>query len=111
MAAEGDAVELSVEAEPVRIAGEIAGRVAAEQIDFIALGRESKRDVAIARDIKVGFGERDVAVGRNGASRRDAEFLRITEIIREIPVADIGGGAGEISQLDGVGRRSRVAMG
>lgn len=78
------------------VAGEFPRRVRREEIDFVARGAEREARGQVGGSVELTLVERKVSVGRNGGAIRNPELLRIAEVVRQIPVADVGRCTGEI---------------
>ena len=108
---ERDPFERGPEVESMGVAGEFPSRIRREEIDFIARGAEREARGQVGGSVKLTLVERAVAVGRNAGPIRNPELLRIAEVVRQIPVADVSRSTGEIAQLDGIRRRRRFTVG
>src|SRR6185369_16407421 len=97
IAAEGDAIFSGPKAVAVDVAGHI-GPVAAEEIDFIAVGPEGK---ARAAGVEVVFRESHVTA-RLDLTVWNAEFVSIEAIVGEEPAAEVDRGGCRIVEFDGI---------
>ena len=111
VSSEGYAIEGRTEVEAMNVTSQVSSAVAGEQVDLIAGGTERKARRGVGRRVELALVEREVAVGRNGGAIWNPELLRIAEVVRQIPVADVRRGIGEIAQFNGVTRRLRIAVG
>src|SRR5439155_26222983 len=64
-----------------------------------------------APDVKGRLVEREVAAGRNRRAVRDAVFLRVVEVVGQVPAGEVDVGAFEIEQLDPIDGRIAVREG
>src|SRR5688572_25130553 len=112
MAAKRHAVFRRSKGEAMIIAGQVAIEVGREEVNLvIATGTEPEGNIARSSAVKLRFVERNVTVGGNRRAQDDTVFLGRVEIIGQEPPADVHLGRREVSQLDGISRRSRIAVG
>ena len=100
IAAEGDAVDLRAELEPMPITGKV-GAVAREEINLLAEGTKSEAVGAVV--VELAFVEGDVAAGRDYRVGGDTVFSGLVVVVSEEPAADGCRAGGGIVELDGVG--------
>src|SRR5207249_5073949 len=106
-----DPVALRAEGEAVEVTGQVTAGIAGEEIHLIAQRTESEGNVPVAADVKGRLVEREVAAGRNRRAVRDAVFLRVVEVVGQVPAGEVDVGAFEIEQLDPIDGRIAVREG